>query len=244
MAHAPLARIVAHRGASGEAPENTLGALRLAASQGAQCVEIDVSISADNVPFVHHDHTLERCTTGTGLLCEHYAKDLDTLSAGINVAGFDDEPLPRLSAVIELLIQHKMGLNLEIKPHAGLEHQTAEAVCRVISESWPSDLPLVFSCFQHECLEVTRQLLPEVARAPLVGAVPDSWQALMQQFDAQNIHCAASKLTALHAHQVVDAGYGLYCYTVNSSSDAKALFDLGVHGVFTDFPKRLLDAES
>lgn len=240
MAHAPLAPIIAHRGASGDAPENTLSAIQLAAAQGARCVEIDVSISADGVPYVHHDHQLQRCTDGNGLLCEHTAEQLDRIIAGKRMPGFEKEPLPRLSAVLALLMHHNVGLNLEIKPFQGLEQRTVDAICNELEGIWPDDLPLVISSFSHESIGMMQQRLPHVARAPLVGAVPDNMVELMQRYDAQNLHCAENALTPDKAYQVVAAGYGLYCYTVNDPDKARKLLSWGVHGVFTDYPKSLL----
>ncbi len=240
MAHAPLASVIAHRGASGEAPENTLSAIQLAAVQGASCVEIDVSISADGVPYVHHDHQLQRCTDGNGLLCEHTAQQLDVLTAGNSMQGFEQEPLPRLNAVLALLMRYQVGLNLEIKPFKGLEQRTVDAICNELDDVWPNDLPLVISSFSHDAIGMMKQRLPHVARAPLVGAVPDNVSDLMQRYDAQNLHCAENALTQDKAQQVVSAGYGLYCYTVNDPDNARKLFSWGVHGVFTDYPKNLL----
>ena len=242
MSHLPLGRVIAHRGASGDAPENTISALELAVAQGARCVEIDVSISADQVPYVHHDHKLERCTSGSGLLCEHSASDLDRLTAGGNWQGFDSEPLPRLEAVVHLLIKHQTGLNLEIKPYKGLEIPTVEAICAMLNDTWPSELPIIISSFNHDCLAMSRKCSPEIARAPLVGAIPDNWLALMQRYDAQNLHCDQKSLDPGLAREVVNAGYGLYCYTVNDSERAQILFNHGVHGVFTDYPRQLRSA--
>ena len=240
MPHAPLAAVIAHRGASGDAPENTLSALQLAVVHGARCVEIDASISADGVPFVHHDHQLKRCTDGDGLLCEHTAQQLDVLTAGKRMPGFEQEPLPRLSAVLALLMRYNVGLNLEIKPFAGLEQRTVDAICNELDGVWPNDLPLVVSSFNHDCIDMMKQRLPHVARAPLVGAVPDDVEDLMRRYDAQNLHCAEDVLTPDKAEQVISAGYGLYCYTVNDPDNARKLLSWGVHGVFTDFPKNLL----
>lgn len=240
--HARLAKVVAHRGASADAPENTLSALLLAAKHGARCVEIDVSISADDVAFVHHDHKLERCTDGEGLLCEHTAEQLDKLSAGKNKAGFEQEPLPRLNAVIALLKRCNLGLNLEIKPYKGLEQRTVDAICNELDDDWPHSLPLVFSSFSHESLQMIKQRLPSAACAPLVGAIPDDWQTLLQRYDAQNLHCADNAITPEKAKAVTEAGFGLYCYTVNDVERARTLLQWGIHGVFTDHPKQLLQS--
>lgn len=235
-----LAPVIAHRGASGNAPENTLAALSLAADHGANCVEIDVSISADNVAFVHHDDSLDRCTSGSGLLCEHTARQLDQLDASKGMQGFEGESLPRLSAVFELLKSRSIGLNLEIKPRAGLEERTVEAICLMVESQWPSHLPLVFSSFSRQSLAIAKQRLPDVARGLLVHAVPDDWESLISHYECRNLHCGGAQLTAAQTKLISDSGIGVYCYTVNDTDKAQALFDYGVHGVFTDFPQRLL----
>ena len=77
-----LPKITAHRGASGNAPENTLAAIRLAAGEDAQWIEIDVNISRDGVPVLHHDDGLERCSNGQGLVIEHPVDYLRSLNSG------------------------------------------------------------------------------------------------------------------------------------------------------------------
>lgn len=237
-----LAPVIAHRGASADAPENTLGAIRLAADQGARCIEIDVSISRDDVPFVHHDATLDRCTNGAGRLCDHDAAALDRLSAANGHPAWQGESLPRLTAVVELCRERQLGLNLEIKPVAGLERRTATAICAALSTQWPEDLPFVFSSFSTEALDAARACWPDAARALLVGPVPDDWEARLVRHACRNLHCAGSGLTAEIARPLITAGVGLYCYTVNDAARARELLAMGVHGVFTDHPGALLAA--
>jgi|GEM_PF-206406 len=237
---ATLAKIIAHRGASGDAPENTLGALSLAAEHGATCVEIDVSISADNIPFVHHDDTLERCTSGSGLLSALNASELDKLTAGKGMAGYEKEPLPRLSAVIELLVEHSLGLNLEIKPQIGLEERTCRAISDIILSQWPEHLPLVFSSFSELSLAYVRDMAPDISRGLLVEGIPTNVEELVERYRCQNVHCHGEQLDRTAADHIKSLELGLYCYTVNSTDDAKTLFDFGVDGIFTDYPKRLL----
>jgi len=237
-----LAPVVAHRGASGDAPENTLGAIRLAADQGARCIEIDVSISRDDVPFVHHDATLERCTNGAGRLCDHDAAELDRLQADKGHSDWQGESLPRLSAVVELCRQLNLGLNLEIKPAAGLEQRTARAICTQLSATWPEELPFVFSSFSTAALDTARECWSDAARALLVGRVPADWKERLSRHACRNLHCAGGQLTAEDAGEIVAASVGLYCYTVNDPVRARELLACGVHGVFTDHPGRLLAA--
>lgn len=236
---ARLAPVIAHRGASGDAPENTLAAINLAFEHGAQCVEIDVSISKDGVPYVHHDDQLQRCTNGSGLLCEHTAEQLDQLDASKLMPQFSPEPLPRLSAVIDLLAEKGMGLNLEIKPRPGLEAATVEAICRELNKSWAAQLPLVFSSFSPVALKLALREAPDIARALLVGRLPDNWQQRMQEFACSNLHIADSTLDAATVESVKQVDVGLYAYTVNDPERASQLLQWGVDGVFTDYPSSM-----
>ena len=235
-----LAAVIAHRGASGDAPENTVAALSLAADQGASCVEIDVSISSDHIPFVHHDDSLERCTNGAGLLNEHTAEALDALDASKGIEAYAGEPLPRLSKVIDLLSSRSVGLNLEIKPFEGLEAETVEAICSMIESQWPSHLPLVYSSFSRLSLELAHKRLPSVARGLLVEELPKDWADLVERYDCCNVHCDGAKLNKEQTQSLVKHDLGVYCYTVNDIEKAQKLLSFGVHGIFTDYPQLML----
>jgi len=237
-----LANIIAHRGASGHAPENTLAAIALAHKVGARCVELDASISSDNIAFLHHDDTLDRCTDASGYLCAMSANELDKVKSSAGMAAYKNEPLPRLSAAVSLLSELQMGLNLEIKPTPGLDAPTAIAVCDVIREQWPMDLPLVLSSFSKAALAVARDALPGAARALIVGAIPDDWQHQTQLLQCRNLHMAAPLLKKQQAVEITEADLGLYCFTVNEPDEAKQLLAMGVNGVFTDYPEKMIAA--
>ena len=240
-----LAPVVAHRGASADAPENTIAAIRLAAEQGATAVEIDVSISADGVAYVHHDDTLERCTNGKGYLCAHTSTDLDALSAGVLFADhaeeYANEPLPRLSDVLACIQEHNMALNLEIKPTPGLEEPTAEIVCRTVAAHWQAGKPILYSSFSREALKKAMQLQPETPRALIVCAIPENWPEQLATYECSNLHFAAPLANKQTVQAIRAEGYGLYCFTVNDNAEAAKLYELGVHGVFSDCPGQLLN---
>lgn len=237
-----LAPVIAHRGASADAPENTLAALRLAADQGASVVEVDVAISADGVPYLHHDDDLERCTDGAGRLCDLPAEAIDRLNAGNRHPHLGHEPLPRLTAAIELLRTRHLGLNLEIKPVAGLEEITANAICEVLATHWPPDQKLVFSSFSRSSLIAARTGLPAIPRALISDRIPPDLESLAAQLAIANLHCDAGQLDADGLARLCSLGLGVYCYTVNDIDQARSLMKLGVDGIFTDHPGRMLKA--
>lgn len=237
-----LTRVIAHRGASADAPENTLAALKLAIEHGAQSVEIDAMISSDGVAYLHHDDGLERCTNGKGYLCAHPATTLDKLDASGAHSSFKPEPLPRLDAAVELLMANEMGLNLEIKPTPGLEKETAAAVVNSLKGTWPTTLPLVLSSFSKDALQAALDYWPDAPRALITCSVPNNWQEALSALQCTNFHMAAPLLNHDNATAIKEAGYGLYCYTVNHTDQAQSLLAMGVDGVFTDKPKMLLNA--
>lgn len=222
------------------APENSLAAIALAADQRARAVEIDVNASADGIPFLHHDDTLERCTTGRGPLHEHSATELDALRVSL-MPEYADEPLPRLTAAIDLILDRDMALNLEIKPPRGRAIETTEAICSVVEERWQASASLVFSSFDPEALRCARDRLPDIPRALLVDAIPDDWQTAMQAINAINLHCSVAGFDADKAYALRTAGHRVYCYTVNDDELALQLLERGADGVFTDWPGRLLE---
>jgi len=233
--------VVAHRGASGLAPENTLAAISLAAQQGASWIEIDINLSRDGVPVLHHDDDVSRCSNGEGLIIEQTLAELKTLDCGSWFASnFAAEPVATLDECLDLCLQLGLGINLEIKPTSGHEVATTQGVADTLLQR---DVlpPLVISSFSHLALQTASVACPQIARATLYVVLPPDWQALAREINAVNVHLHANSLldqstvAAIHAESL-----RLYCYTVNTIERADPLLQIGVNGVISNFPERLL----
>lgn len=236
-----LPPLIAHRGESANAPENTLAAIALAADAGAGWIELDINISADGVLFAHHDDTLERCTNGMGFLMGHTADELDRLDAGNKFgSAFAGEPIPRLSAVVDLLASRQLGFNLEIKPSAGWDEPVADAVCGFVEEQWPASVPLLISSFSERAVAVVQRKLPTVARGLITCAIPPNWREIAARYECSTFHCAAELLSETDATAIRHAGLGLLCWTVNDTGTRDRLLDWGVNSVFTDTPSTMM----
>lgn len=227
---------IAHRGAGKLAPENTLAAFRVGAAHGYRAFECDVKLSADGVPFLLHDVTLERTTTARGRAADRSWSELSRLDAGgWHSRGFAGEPLASLEAVAHYVQRNGFALNIEIKPTPGSELATGTAVGHACRALWASGaLPPLFSSFRPEALQGARETAPEIPRALLVDTLWTGW------FDvARALGCAAvvtnynlmdaSLVTQLHA-----AGLRALCYTVNDPAPARQLVAWGVDGLITD----------
>ena len=233
-----IPRIIGHRGARANAPENTLAGMRAAHDEGARWVEFDVKLTADGVPIIIHDETLDRTTDGKGKVRERTADQIARLDAG---AWFDrrfaGEGVPTLEATLELLARFKMGFNLEIKPCPGREAETADAALDVVARHWPSDLPVpIISSFKAESLRAARRIAPHLPRGYLVERLPRGWREEAQELECKAVHPGMRDLTREQVAAVKAAGYPILAWTVNEPARARELLAWGVDSLITDKP--------
>jgi glycerophosphoryl diester phosphodiesterase len=237
----PYPRWIAHRGAGRLAPENTLAAFRLGASHGYKAFECDVKLSADGVPFLLHDSTLERTTNATGRAADRPWSELSQLDAGSWHSGpYAGEPPASLAAVAAWMRGNGHWLDLEIKPTEGDEERTGRVVAAEVERLWKgSDLPPLLSSFRPESLAAAREVAPALQRALLVDKDRPGWLD-----EARQLGCVA----AITNHRLMDAalfgtlraaGLRALVYTVNDPARAEALMAIGVDGVVTDAVDRL-----
>jgi glycerophosphoryl diester phosphodiesterase len=230
-------RYIAHRCGGALTPENTLAGMLLAARLGFRAVEFDVMLSADGVPLLIHDETLERTTDGSGRVPERSLQQLCKLDAGVkHHHAFAGEPLPTLAQTLVACRSLGLSANIEIKPAAGHEVETGALVARQVrawARTWP-EAPLLLSSFSEVALAAARDAAPELPRALLVEAVPSDWRPRLQRLECRALHCAARHLPTELVAEIAAAGFPLGCYTVNRPDVAELLFAAGVAAIFTD----------
>lgn len=159
--------VVAHRGCSAEAPENTMASFQRAAEAGCDLLEFDVHLSRDGVPVVIHDDTLQRTTKGRGLVRDHTWEELRRLDAGSHFASrFAAERIPSLEEVVLWARPTPLVLSLEIKqptpaggvpPYDGIVDAVA-AVVRAHAMQWR----VLIHSFDHPTIRRVRDVLPDV----------------------------------------------------------------------------------
>ncbi len=234
---APDFTIIGHRGAAGLVPENTLPGFQRALDLGCPMLELDVHRVADVDDraqlLVLHDSELERTTSGSGVLADHTLLELRRLDAG------GGEQIPLLEEVAELMQAHRARTGVETVLNVELKGKdTAEATAAFAARH--PELPLLISSFRHSELTAYRSLRPEDWIAPLYDRYDADWQVTAQRLGACAVNLSWRIATPARVRAMRNAGYAVFVYTVNQLSTAKRLWGMGVSGVFTDRPDRLL----
>ncbi len=236
MAPWPYPRWIAHRGAGKLAPENTLAAFRLGAAHGYRMFECDVKLSADGVPFLLHDATLERTTNGRGTAGDHPWGELARLDAGAwHSRAHAGEPVPTLENLARFCIANGYFLNIEIKPTPGVERQTGEVVAHHARQWWQGQaVPPLLTSFRPESLEGARNAAPELPRGLLLDTLWDGWLDMALALQCTAIVCNHALWDAVTVAQVRSRGLRTLSYTVNDDWAARRLIALGTDGIITD----------
>ena len=221
---------IGHRGAMGHAPENTLASIRKALELGVPCLEIDVYF-VDGQLVVFHDHRLERTTNGTGYLLEQEFNHLRSLDAG------DGEKIPTLKEVFDV-IQLRAGVNIELKG-PGTAGPVVEFISKMRDVGWHDDLILI-SSFNHRELVQIRQMDPRIKLGAMMVGLPLDGAAFAVSLGAYSVHLSFDFIDRKFINDAHSRGFRVFVFTVNYPEDIKKMRDLGVDGIFTNYPERIL----
>jgi glycerophosphoryl diester phosphodiesterase len=232
----PYPRYIAHRGAGKLAPENTLASMRAGYAHGYRMVEFDVKLSGDGVPFLLHDDTLDRTTSGRGRADALTWAELSKLDAGgWHSPAFAGESLPMLAQIAHWAIANGVACNIEIKPMPGSERATGAAVALDALALWrgASVQPLL-SSFSEEALAEAHEVAPTLRRAMLYEKIPPDWKDRLARLDALALDTDYREMTADIVTAAHQAGYKVLTYTANDPAVVSRLAAWGVDGIITD----------
>lgn len=240
----PYPRWIAHRGAGKLAPENTLAAFKLGASNGWRMFECDVKLSADDVPFLMHDATLDRTTNAarchpldmSRTSGDHPWSVLAQLDAGSwHSRAYAGEPLPTLANVARFCKTNHFALNIEIKPTPGLESKTGSVVAAEAQRLWSAaEVPPLLTSFKPEALAAARQAAPLLQRGLLIDVLRAGWIEEAVSLQCVAVVCNHALWNTDTVRQAKAAGLRTLSYTVNDEWAAERLWELGTDAVITD----------
>jgi glycerophosphoryl diester phosphodiesterase len=223
----PKPLIIAHRGASSAAPENSFEAFMLAADQKADGIELDIQLTANGVPVVMHDWTVDRTTGGSGLVSNLTLIQIQSLDAG------DGRPVPTLDQVFELF-GPTLLYNIELKEQGWRDRGLAAAVSDRIEGHQLEDNVLV-SSFNPFTLRRCRRFLPQRIPLALVRS-PGLQRYSYWLVDGQADHPEACLVDNAYMTWANKRGYRVHTWTVDEVTEARRLVALGVHGIITNEP--------
>ena len=232
--------IIAHRGASGNAPENTLAAFRKAVALGATFIETDLHLSRDARFVAIHDATVNRTTNGQGAVHDMTLADLRKLDAGSWFGSeFTGERIPTLEEILEFSKKNDVVFYLEIKPGAawGGEHALVGAlresgeIPRVVVISF--DAAIVLNLRKIEPTLMTGLLYDGQIENPLDKAV---------EIGARQVAVRGDLVTPALISQAKKKDLQVVCWTVNHPAHMRMLAAAGVDGIMSDYPDRLVAA--
>lgn len=233
--------IIGHRGASAYHPENTMAAFRAAYEMGAEMIELDLTLTKDGFPVVIHDETLDRTTTGKGLVSDYTLEELQQLDAG---SWFSEEhsgePIPTLEEVLEFA-KGKISVNIEIKSEAvtdeawgGIEEKAWNLVKKYEMEDY-----ILFSSFDYRAIAHLKEINVDIAAALLYEKQQSANRSpaeLVEGYSADAFNCSYKQFSKRWAEEASDKGFPVFVYTVNSERRMQKMIERGASGIFSDKP--------
>ncbi len=222
-----MMKIFAHRGASGNYPENTKSAILSALETGVDGIELDVQSCLDDYAIIH-DTWLDRTTNGQGKVNATCLADLKKLDAG------NGETIPDLQQVIDW-VENKTLLNLELKHTFSLD-KFVSVIEENVSAGRLSRDNLLVSSFDHHQLQWLKQKLPWVKIGALTASIPLYYAEFAQKLHAFSIHMDKNFVNHEYVADAKARGLEVYAYTVDKQEDIEQMLELGIDGIFTNFP--------
>ncbi len=236
--------VIAHRGSSGTAPENTLIAFRRAVESGADWLELDVRRTADDGLVVFHDRTLARTTNGRGPLFRRTVDEIRSLDAGRWFSSrYAGEHVPMLAMVLEK-VPLRIGINIEIKTD-GDRHWRSRTVLRLVEllREQGRGRPILVTSFNHRFLKQLHSIAPSIAIGVLALPLRDTGRApsfFVRTIGARAFVCSRASLRKRHVHDAHRHGMKVFVYGVNTARHLLRPRRFGVDGVITNYPARML----
>jgi glycerophosphoryl diester phosphodiesterase len=228
--------IIAHRGASSYAPENTIAAFDLALQMGASHLELDVHLTRDDSLVVIHDDTVDRTTNGTGPVAHQTLAALQVLDAGSWFGeAFVGARIPMLAEVLTRY-HGRAHLHIELKGHtAHLPQQTVDLV-----RAHGMAQHVTFTSFQYSHLQTMRAYAPELPAGWLVGEISDAVLAQAHALGCVQLCPRASPVTPGLVQRLHAEGFRARAWGVANEALMRQVVEAGADGMTVNFPDKLL----
>jgi len=230
---------IAHRGASGYAPENTFAAFRRALAMGVAFIETDLQLSRDARLVAMHDATVNRTTNGQGTVHDMTLAELRRLDAGSWFGSeFSGERIPTIEEILQFAKKHDVVFYLEMKPSGswGGEH----ALISALRDSGEIARTVVIS-FDAGILAGVRKIEPTLMTGLLFDGQIEKPLEKALEIGARQIAVRGDLVTARLLKEARERDLQVVCWTVNQPAHLRLLAEAGVDGIMSDYPDRLVE---
>ena len=230
-------KVIAHRGASGYAPENTLEAFLLAIEQGADGIELDVQLSRDGIPVVIHDETIDRVTDRTGYVKDYTLQELKELTVlKDRFPQYSQSKIPTLNEVLEAVKSSGIQVNIELKTGIYWYPDIEKKVAEIVEETGMKE-KIIYSSFNHYSVQRIKEIVPDAETAYLYSDVILNVEDYARKTKVDGLHPAVYHVKmADFLKGYIESGLNVRVWTVNEEADMKALTEAGVTAVITNYP--------
>lgn len=240
--------ILAHRGASAYAPENTLAAFELGRQMGAGGIELDVQLTKDGKLVVIHDHTIDRTSNGKGRIADMTLEELRMYDFSYSFKdkyGAEGSRIPELKDIMQYAMEHDLFINIETKDYANPYGEVNRLTAELVRASGYGEQTLI-SSINHNAMAMLKREYPEIETAI----------AFLESFYRLEEYAESCRVDVLHPYylgvnesfmeQANRNGWGVNPWTVDDEAEMKRLQKLGVTRIMTNRPdvaaKALLSA--
>jgi glycerophosphoryl diester phosphodiesterase len=238
--------LIAHRGFSSRAPENTIAAFDMAIEAGFPNVELDAQLSKDGTVVVIHDDTVDRTTSGSGAVAGLTLEQLRGLDAAAKFSNGRGSGTIRIPTLAEVLVRYagKAHLHLELKSKEPELPGTVAAL--LLKHGWlgyssddPFGVPgVTVTSFSLEHLQRSMEQVPELRHGWLVGQIDETVVARARDARIQGIYPRAKNASEASVGRARDLGFIVRGWGVADEQDLKRLFESGAQGTTVDWPDR------
>ena len=231
--------IVGHRGLSGDYPENTKASILAAIESGLKWIEIDIQPTKDGQLVVIHDHTIDRCSNGSGRVDSFTLAELQQFDFG---AWYHDdfvgEPILTFSELLNLAKYYDLSLNIEVK----LDTDCAVSVVRTMQKQLEianiDKHKLLLSSFSAAVIRQLALQCPEYRLGVIGNKLTEQYLQLLREFKVFSCHLNYQYITADDIETLKREGYQIWCFTVNQVGQFPLLGE--VDAIFSDFPLKFM----
>lgn len=230
--------LMAHRGLSSLAPENTSAAIQMTANYGIEWVELDVQLSKDGVPIIIHDESFRRYNGNKSFIRNLTLEQIKAEDVGSWFdASYDKERVPTLEEALKLCEKLNLGVNLEIKHYPEDDpYKLTRNICDTIKNLGFAEDQLIISCFSAEILGLCKQYMPNVRRGYICLGCDPKVFGFLNGLKLYSMHAYYPRLTLKIVNDLKQLNLVPMIWTLNNPSLAPKYYDMGVKFIMSDYP--------